>query len=186
MLDTNTTKIIELLIHSEYDTAKNELLTFDKKHVFFPILNYLTQLHFDTKNAVQYWSTVSKSDLDTIFVQTFDAYNLYLSNNSSELTSFLFARIKQPIHNFVEASNLSFYAHTLHLDEQRHLLSKAKELTVPSELLIPEKQEGGFTLYHPMTLLKVHYQVIQFLSSNFENEQELELFLRKIRDGKPM
>jgi hypothetical protein len=186
MFDHSATKIIELLIQSDYVAASNELVNLENSHPFFSIFNYFILTSTDSKKAISYWNETNKDAGEPIFNQTIEAYNLYISKSFEQLESFVLARVKQPIYNFVEASNLSFYAHTLQLNEQKFLLSKAKELTVSSELLVPEEQIDDFKLFHPIILLKVHYQAIQFLKSNFENEHDLQLFMENLKKEKPV
>lgn len=186
MFDLATTKVMDSLVKNDFTQAEKDIQTIQDNLVTYPLLNYLILLNQDTKQAIDFWTNTNTSKVDLLFQHVIQAYNFFLQDKQQELKNFVLTRIQTPIHNFIEASNLSFYAHSLNLSEQIHLLSKAKELKVPSALLIAEKQTGDFCLFHPITLLKIHYQVVQFLNSNFESEQDLEEFVKKMKSEKPL
>ena len=186
MLDLSFANIIESLVKKEPEAARKDFGLLSPALEGYELIHFFIELDIDRNAAFKIWDAIDKSTLDPLFAEVINAYLLYLKSEKEQLKAFVESKDQEKIFNVIEANNLAFYAHELNLKEQESLLKKADSLSISSQLLQPEKQAEKFQLFHPVTLLNIHFQVIRFLNQHFEEEEDLDEMIRRINQEKPL
>ena len=186
MLDLSFANIIESLVKKEPEAARKNFELLHPALEGYELIHFLIELDIDRNVAFKIWDSIDKSTLEPLFTDVINAYLLYLKDERKLLEVLVESKDPEEIFNVIEANNLAFYAHELNLEQQELLLRKAQTLNISSQLLQSEKQTGEFRLFHPVTLLNIHFQVIRFLNQHFEKEEDLNEMIRRINKEKPL